>query len=67
VIRQIGLAALFVLLIVFLLQGCASSSDEPTTTGSVSQSAGTVPGEKTGEDRFAPSAGPMGPGGSVRW
>jgi hypothetical protein len=64
-IKHFAPCALFFLAIVFLVSGCASP-DEATTEQSTSQTTGTVPGEKMGDEgAYAP--GPIGSAGSVHW
>jgi uncharacterized lipoprotein YajG len=59
--KQLGLAAIFLSTITFLVAGCAS---QDSVTDQTPKSA--VPGEKVeGEDRLAPGAG--GTNASVRW
>jgi PBP1b-binding outer membrane lipoprotein LpoB len=62
--KQLGIIAILLSMITFLVAGCASSSD--SNADQTPKSA--VPGEKVeGEDRLAPGAGPNGPNASVRW
>ena len=61
--KQLGIIAILLSMITFLVAGCASQDSTADQTPK-----GAVPGEKVeGEDRLAPGAGPNGPNASVRW
>ena len=65
VIKQAAPTGVLVLLIVSLLAGCTSMTNDTISDPSSSQSGAAVPGEKMSDDqRFAP--GPMG-SGNVKW
>ena len=65
VTKQIALRGALLVSIALWLAACTSATNDTLSGPSSAQTAGAVPGEKTGdEERYGP--GPMG-SGNVRW